>query len=324
MLFLVYTHLKGMRYLNPHQKKNLRKWIDILLWQLGYYNDPKAPSSLPQNFEFPNAKEEADPSLPTVTWVNHSTFWIQGFGKSILVDPIWSKRCSPLSFLGPKRRHAAHPPLEAIRSLDAVIISHNHYDHLDRETVAALHKKHPHTLWIVPLGVKAWFSKRFPPARVIELAWWEQFEEDFLLFTALPAQHFSGRGLLDQNRTLWMGCMIEFSRKKRVYFVGDTGYNSIDFKMIKEKFPHIDLSLIPIGVYKPRKFMRPVHVDPSEAVQIHLDVGSHLSIGGHWGTFRLSSEEMERPPFDLHQALGARNLPPQTFRVLSPGQTVNW
>lgn len=313
-----------MRYLNPHQKKNLRRWIDILLWQLGFYNDQDRPSPIPQNFEFPNAKEPVDPALPTVTWVNHSTFWIQGFGKSLLVDPIWGERCSPFSFLGPKRHHKAMPPLEAISSLDAVIISHNHYDHLDRKTVAELHKNHPDALWIVPLGVKKWFSKRFPKVRVIELGWWEQYEENSLVFTALPAQHFSGRGFLDQNRSLWMGCMVELAHKKKFYFVGDTGYNPIDFKEIKERFSNIDLSLIPIGVYKPRKFMRPVHVDPREAVQIHIDVGSRLSIGGHWGTFCLSSEEMERPPFDLQQALEVRNLAPQTFRVLFPGQTVNW
>lgn len=313
-----------MRYVNPYQRKIFRGFSHFLLWQLGFYKDKTRPAPLPPDFVFPNPLEKIDPKKPTVTWVNHSTFWVKAFGKSLLIDPIWNERCSPLSFLGPKRHHPPSPSLDSIDPLDVVIISHNHYDHLDRYTIRHLHAQHPDTLWVIPRGVKNWFQRRFPKARVRELSWWESCEEDAMTFTAVPAQHFSGRGLFDRNCTLWMGCVVEFKQAKRVYFVGDTGYNAFDFKEIKSKFSEMDLSLIPIGVYRPRAFMKAVHVSPYESIQIHTDVQSKLSIAGHWGTFRLSSEEMDRPPYDLFCALERSDICPSTFRVLNPGQAVNW
>lgn len=313
-----------MRYVNPYQRKICRGFSHFLLWRLGYYNDKEPPSPMPKSFIFPNPHEEIDPTNPRVTWVNHSTFWVRAFGKSLIVDPIWNERCSPLNFIGPKRRHLPQPPLEEIDSVDIVIVSHNHYDHLDRYTVRLLHEKFPNILWVIPKGMHAWFSSRFPKARVQELSWWDSIEHDSMTLTSVPAQHFSGRGLFDRNRTLWMGCVVEFCEGKRVYFAGDTGYNAFDFKEIGDKFHRMDLSLLPIGVYRPRAFMKPVHVDPVESIQIHNDVGSKLSIAGHWGTFRLSNEEIDRPPYDLYRALEQSEISCEDFRVLVPGQTVNW
>ena len=164
------------------------------------------------------------------------------------------------------------------------------------------------------------------------LKWWEESihikNRTKISVTAVPAQHFSGRYILDSDRTHWAGFVVEIDkplqRTKRFYFVGDTGYNEHDFKKIGKKFGRMDLSLIPIGAYAPRKFQSPVHINPGEAVQIHQEVGSKLSIGCHWNTFKLSHEEQNRPPYDLNQAMQAKNLHPKEFQILLPGEKLNW
>lgn len=314
------------KFENPHQKRINRSAIHFLLWHFGYYKDPPF-EPLKDHFCFPNPEEESLSDKPRVTWVNHSTFWIEAFGKSILTDPIWNDRCSPFSFLGPKRLVQAKPACESIPKVDYVVISHDHYDHLDYKSIIQLHKLHPQIKWIVPLGVKRWFSRCLPSIKrsnLIELNWWESASFEQLTFTAVPAQHFSGRGLFDSNRSLWMGCVVQFIQGKQFYFAGDTGYNPIDFQQIYSNFGATDLSLLPIGVYLPRQFMKPVHVNPHESIQIHQDIRSKLSIGGHFGTFRLSSESFERPPYDLYCALQAKGVDPKDFRVLKLGQCINW
>src|SRR5262249_30231315 len=148
----------------------------------------------------------------------------------------------------------AQPSLDQIGQVDCVVISHNHYDHLDKKTIQALHARYPHILYIVPQGVKKWFLNHIASIQkkqVVELHWWNIFDWEHLRFTSVPAQHFSGRGLFDQDRSLWMGCVIEYAAGKKVYFAGDTGYNAIDFKEIGTRFGGMDLSLLPIGVYTP-------------------------------------------------------------------------
>lgn len=269
-----------------------------------------------------------------VTWVNHSTFLIQIEGVHILTDPIWSDRCSPLKKLGPKRHHPPPFRISELPRIDYVLISHNHYDHLDKDSVLKLFKRFPEITWIVPMGVKAWFLKK-GISKILELSWWDEFSIASkshphlnLKVTAVPSQHFSGRRGYDLNQTLWVGWVVECERQKkplkRFYFVGDTGYNHYDFKKIGEKWGSMDLSLIPIGSYSPRKFMSPVHIDPQSAVQIHQEVGSHLSIGMHWKTFRLSDESPHQPPYDLFVSLQKRGIDPLSFLVLEPGHAINW
>jgi N-acyl-phosphatidylethanolamine-hydrolysing phospholipase D len=316
------------RYSNPYQKKIRRGLIHFILWQLGFYKDPYSFLSAPPGFKFPNGTGNVDYSKPVVTWINHSTFWIQIDRKSFLVDPIWNERCSPLPFMGPKRAHPPPLSLEGIASLDFIILSHNHYDHLDKYTLESLCKRHPHVEWIVPKGVKKWLVHHLPSLlsnKVKELDWWNTFESEGFWFTAVPAQHFSGRGFFDRNRSLWMGCAVESTKSgKRFYFAGDTGYNPYDFKEIGKKLGSFDLSLLPIGAYTPRPFMQAVHVNPDESVLIHQEVRSKLSIGGHWGTFHLANEPLDRPPYDLFCALQRRGVSPKQFRVINPGQTINW
>ncbi len=319
--------MSRIRFVNPHQKRIYRSAGHFLLWQVGYYREKISLPCIPQSFTYPNPIDSVDQSLPQVTWVNHSTFWIKANQKSILIDPIWNSRCSPIKFLGPKRKHSPSLLLEELGAIDYVIISHNHYDHLDKKTVYHLHQLYPDITWIVPLGVKKWFLRhlvRVKKELVVELNWWERVTFDTVNVTAVPAQHFSGRGFFDRNRSLWMGFVVSFGSEKRFYFAGDTGYNPVDFKEIGKRLGPFDLSLIPIGVYSPRRFMKPVHVNPCEALLIHKDIGSKLSIASHWGTFRLSNEELHQPPYDLYCALRKTNLEPKEFRVLTPGQSLNW
>ncbi|NGX27354.1 MAG: hypothetical protein K940chlam6_01288, partial [Chlamydiae bacterium] len=278
------------RYINPHIDNIRRKPRDFLLWSLGYFRDVPF-DRVPEGFSYPIPDLDFDPKKPWAMWIGHSTYLLSVVGKHILTDPIWSKRCSPVPFFGPKRKIPPAIPLEQLPQIDYVLISHDHYDHLDRRTVERLHSRFPNILWVVPHGVKKWF-KNLEIKRVIELSWWEEIDVDSIFkVTAVPAQHFSGRKTPDLNRTLWAGYVMEdLLTAKIFYFVGDTGYNEHDFKKIGEKFEKIDLSLIPIGAYSPRKFMAPVHVEPKDAVKIHSDVDSKLSLGMHWKTFRLSEE----------------------------------
>ncbi len=322
-------HGKWGFFSNPHIKNTKRTLFHAFLWALGFYKDKKPLAEMPEDFSFPNPKIEIDHSLPQVTWVNHSTFLVSSNGVNILTDPIWRDRCSPVNFFGPKRKHDPSISICGLPEIHYIVISHNHYDHLDRDAVLNLHKRFPNITWMIPKKVSGWFLRR-KITKIIELDWWEAHHEEVLpiSFHYVPSQHFSGRGLFDKNRSLWGGWVVEFNQsdfsKKRVYFVGDTGYNEMDFKEIGNRFEEMHLSLIPIGTYSPNEFMKPVHICPEEAVNIHMAVGSKLSIGSHWKTFRLSSEPLEQPPYDLFCTLEKRKLHHQTFRVLEPGQTINW
>lgn len=317
------------RFFNPHIRHVRRTLFDFLLWAIGYYREAPAPD--PTSFTYPNPTAPIDSSLPRLQWIGHSTFLIQCEGISLLTDPIWSLRCSPFPYLGPKRRLSPPLALEALPKIDCVLISHNHYDHLDQPTVLKLKRLFPEILWIIPHGLKKWFLRR-GINRVIELGWWQKYEWQIGSFaieiTAVPAQHFSGRAFFDKNGTLWCGwavsCKKEGKKWKNFYFVGDTGYNPYDFVEIGRVFDGFDLSLIPIGTYVPHAFMEPVHIDPEKAVRIHKEVGSQLSVAMHHQTFRLSEEPLKRPPYDLYLAISEQALDPLHFRVLDVGQELNW
>ncbi len=312
------------RFINPHVGNIRRKPRDFLLWMCGYFRDLPF-EVVPEGFSFPIPEQEFDQDKPWVMWIGHSSFLINVAGKHMLTDPIWSYRCSPVRFCGPKRRHSPPLPVTQLPKIDYVFISHDHYDHLDRLTVLKLHERFPDILWIVPKGVKKWF-KNFEIKNVVELFWWEEINlESTFKVTAVPAQHFSGRKTPDFNKTLWAGYVVEdLIDSKTFYFVGDTGYNQYDFKKIGETFSNIDLSLIPIGSYSPRKFMAPVHVEPLDAVNIHRDVSSTLSLAMHWKTFRLSEEPMDQPPFELFRAMRREKIDLSAFLALDPGHKINW
>lgn len=254
----------------------------------------------------------------SLTWVGHSTFVVQWNGLNVITDPHLSARASPLKFAGPKRFLPPALDYADLPPLDIALISHNHYDHLDEPTVRRLAQEHPQLVFVVPMGLKRWLLRR-NIRNVIELDWWQSAEVLGGQVHAVPVQHFSGRTATDRNATLWCGLVLAHKGRK-LFFAGDTGY-SRDFADIAERLGAMDLSLIPIGAYEPRSFMRPVHVNPEEAVRIHQDVQSRLSVAMHWGSFRLTLEAMDQPPKDLAQALAAAGIPPEKFLVMRHGET---
>lgn len=310
------------KFKNPYIKNLKKSPLDLFLWKTGFFDREGLDTPPPHDFIYNPQVPSFNPDLPYVQWINHSSFLISINGKHILTDPIWSDSCSPFNLLKIPRHHPAAVSIDELPAIDYVLISHNHYDHLDKFSVKALHQKYPLITWIVPLGVKKWFLKR-KITNVIELNWWENISDSDFIFHAVPSQHFSGRTPFNINKTFWCGFVIE-GGGKNIYFCGDTGYNPFDFKKIGERFRKMDLSMIPIGVYCPKAFMQPVHISPYEAVKIHLDVESKFSLGMHWNTFQLSDEPLNRPPYDLVQALKNFSLSQEEFIAIPAGQKVNF
>jgi N-acyl-phosphatidylethanolamine-hydrolysing phospholipase D len=225
---------------------------------------------------------------------------LQHGGLNVLTDPVFSARAFPVQWMGPRRLMDPGLALDALPPLDVVLVSHNHYDHLDRPAVKRIARAHPAATWIVPLGLGS-YIRPWGARKIIELDWWQEITTRGLRVTATPARHFSARRLGDRNRTLWCGFALELDAL-RVWFAADTAYHP-EFGEIGARGGPFDLVMVPIGAYDPRWFMERVHVDPEEAVRIYQDViAEHpgharpLMLGIHWGTFRLTDEPVEEPP----------------------------
>jgi len=255
-------------------------------------------------------------SVQVITFVNHSTFLIQTDGLNILTDPIWSNRASPFNFAGPKRMRPPGIKFGDLPEIDMVLISHNHYDHLDLPTIKRLEEKYS-PLFVVPLGVDRFLSNK-GMENVIALDWWEEESINGNVgIASVPAQHFSGRGLFDRDKTLWCGYVIQ-SMHGNIYFAGDTGYGDF-FKDIAKRYQPVKTALIPIGAYKPRWFMKPMHVNPAEAIKIHKELNSELTIGMHFNTFPLADDGQNEPVNDLSKALEGENV-----TVLEEGKSIRF
>lgn len=295
----------------------------LLKWQWDRWRKglPKAPPSdwHAQALTPDVAWLKANRTERAITWVGHATFLLQVGGLNVLTDPHFTERASPFGFAGPKR---LVPPLPALRDLphiDAVVVSHNHYDHLDEGSVRHLAAQAGGSpRFFVPLGLKAWFVGR-GIRDVVELDWWQAAEKGGITFTLAPVQHWSARSPWDRNQTLWGGWRIEqpgFS----FFFCGDTGYSE-DFNDIRRRLGPVDLAAIPIGAYEPRWFMQVMHVNPEEAVKIHRDLGAVQSIAMHWGTFVLTDEPIDEPPHRLTTALRDAAIPHERFWLMRHGET---
>jgi len=256
----------------------------------------------------------------TVTWVGHSTLLVQLDGVNVLTDPQWSNRASPVSFAGPRRFSAPGLDFEALPPVHVVVISHDHYDHLDVATVRRLAERH-RPRFVVPLGIKAWLLD-LGITDVEELDWWQSVNLRGLTFTCLPAQHFSGRTLTDQYRRLWSGWAITGARR-RMFFSGDTAYYSV-FKEIGERLGPFDLAAVAIGAYLPAVIMKPSHTTPEEALQIFTDVRARQFIGIHWGTFDLAEEPLDEPPRRLEAEARRLGLGADRVWMLKIGETRPW
>lgn len=258
-----------------------------------------------------------------VTWIGHATVLMQMGGLNILTDPQFSERASPFSRIGPGRWQPPGVAMADLPRIDMVLVSHNHYDHLDLASVRALAgQQGGPPLFLVPLGIKEWFHRNVPEAqgRVLDFDWWDNRDLLGAKVHFVPAQHWSQRTLWDRNRTLWGGWVVQ-QPGFVFYFAGDMGY-SRDTLDIGERFGGFDLAAIPVGAYEPRWFMRNQHVNPEEAVQVHKDVRAGQSLGVHWGTFQgITDEPLDQPITDLAAALERHGLSQEDFFLLRHGET---
>ncbi|WP_372883221.1 MBL fold metallo-hydrolase [Psychromonas sp.] len=234
---------------------------------------------------------------PQFTWIGHATVLVQYQGVNILTDPIFGQRASPFSFVGPKRATQPAITIAQLPEIDFVLISHNHYDHLDQYSVERIGNT---ATWLVPLGYKNWF-KDLGVSKVIEFDWWDERKIGVTHITATPSQHWTARGMNDRYQQLWAAWSVQIGDLK-FWFAGDTGYNDKQFVEIGKRLGPFDLAMIPIGGYAPRWFMQDMHVNPEEALQIHHDIKATLSLGIHWGTFPLTAEPIDEPLKKLLEA----------------------
>jgi N-acyl-phosphatidylethanolamine-hydrolysing phospholipase D len=313
------THHTAAGFTNNYVGNVTKSLRDLLRWQFSRIRQrlpppptlPTPTQSADLNFIRSNALAGAG-MIPAVTWIGHATALVQAGGLNVLTDPIFSHRASPVQFLGPPR---AQPPGIAIGDLphiDVVLISHNHYDHLDRDTIKALVRQAGGApLVLAPLGLKGWLEAQ-GAANAVELDWWQVHAHRGVEFHLTPAQHWSGRSLSDRNKTLW-GAWAALGEDLHWFFSGDTGY-SRDFADTRQHFAArqaapqgggFDMALIAVGACLPRWFMQMQHVDLAEAVQIHLDLAAKCSVGVHWGTFALADDPLDQP---LHELAGVRAL----------------
>lgn len=305
-------HFDGKVFFNPWNTYRKKSYWDVLKWKTEANPYRQEKKNVPV---FPIVPHQIDYSAEkhshaTVTWVGHSTVLVQLDGVNILTDPIWGshalvhRRITP-----PAVSWSDLPPI------DAVIISHNHYDHLDKYTVKKLGNG---TRFFVPKGMKKWFS-RIGISNVVELDWWEQAEYKGIKFCSVPTQHWCARGLLDRDRVLWSG-WVAAGGSRQFYYSGDTGYFE-GFKEIGKRFPEIDLAILPIGHYEPRWFMKPYHVNGQEALQAFQDLKARQFMGVHWGTFDLTNEPLDLPPKVLREEVEQRGFDPARYWVFAHGET---
>lgn len=307
-------HFDGRRFFNPDGSQKKSFW-HLLIWIFTrtrttwpmVQRDAVRPSILP-----------VKPDELKLTYVNHATILIQTPQLNVLTDPQWSLRASPFSWIGPKRVQTPGIPISELPIIHVILISHNHYDHLDLPTLKNLQKFFA-PVFIVPLGNRNLLEKN-GLKRIIEMDWWDQEKFKDVVITFMPAKHWSARWLHDKYRTLWGSYGIEFANKK-IYFAGDTGYGK-HFQFIKERWGSPEVALLPIGSYEPRWFMKASHLNPEEAVLAHLDIGAKQSIGIHFGFWQLSDEPFDQPVKDLNVAIKKYQLSPQTFYTLKPGWNV--
>jgi L-ascorbate metabolism protein UlaG (beta-lactamase superfamily) len=310
--FPLSDHYDGRHFFNPGPQRPARGLREVLRWRLR--GRRAAWPGHVSNQVFPPPPDTVGPDNVAITFINHASFLIHLPGAVVLTDPIFSQRCSPVSWAGPKR---VRPPGIALADLprpDVVLLSHNHYDHMDFPSLRALQARYA-PRFVTTLGNSRTLAKLGIAAT--ELDWWQDTSAGFLRITATPARHFSARTPFDRNRTLWGGFMISAGAGS-VLFAGDSGTGP-HWADIRTRLGAPDVALLPIGAYEPRWFMAPVHMNPAEAVEAHLTLGARQSVGMHFGTFQLTDEAIDAPLHALDAALGA--IRTDTFSALDFGET---
>jgi N-acyl-phosphatidylethanolamine-hydrolysing phospholipase D len=279
----------------------------------------------PRRFDAPRVANDgaalrAVPPPTAITWIGHATLLVQVDGLGILTDPQWSDWAGPTSWLGPRRLGPPGLAFESLPRIDVVVISHDHFDHLDLPTVRRLAATHD-PLFLVPLGLREWFRDN-GMSHVEELDWWQEYQYRGVRFVCVPAQHFAQRAFWDGNRRLWASWAI-VGRERRLYFGGDTGYFG-GFREAGRRLGPFDVAALAIGSYLPAEIMKAVHTTPEEAVQAFLDLDGGVMLGMHWGTFDLAEEPLEEPPVRMRAEFERRHIDPARAWILRIGETRPW
>ncbi len=308
----------GFRNPDPgFKKKGFKELAKWMIWDR-IINDSNNENLDTVKFEMGNNDPkwlQENTSKFSITWIGHSSLLIQMEGLNILTDPVWGERASPVSFYGPERFVKPGLAFKDLPKIDVVLITHDHTDHLDLETIKKLGNK---PFYIISLGLAA-FLEDMDITNFQELDWGDEIKFNQMKFTCVPAQHFSGRTVFNRNKSLWSGFIIT-GKTANIYFAGDTGYNS-SFKKIGKRYGPFDVAAIPIGAYMPRWFMKSVHVDPREALDIYMDIKAKYFIPIHWGTFQLADEPVKDPPKLLMKEVNNRKLDASLVKILKHGET---
>ena len=307
-------HFDGERFFNPDHPPTDRSLGDLLRWRFGG-GRRHWPEALVTRQVVPAARVAG----LTITMVGHATVLIQAAGRNLLVDPLWSDRASPVGWAGPRRVNAPGIAFDRLPPIDVVLVTHNHYDHLDVPTLRRLVARDRPRI-VTPLGNDTILNAALGNVAVDARDWGQSVElGDGLVVWVHPANHWSARGLGDRRMALWSGFVVT-TPAGSVYVAGDTGYGTgAIFRTLKARHPALDVAVLPIGAYAPRWFMQAQHVDPAEAVQIMLDSGAAQALGVHWGTFPLTDEARTEPRDRLREELARRELPDAAFLALEPG-----
>ncbi|MGK9051542.1 MBL fold metallo-hydrolase [Neorhizobium petrolearium] len=314
----VSDHFDGAAFFNPGGVEP-RGGFDLLRWKFGGGNIAW-PESFPSPFPQAVPETRISDGRLVVTMVGHASMLIQVAGLNILTDPVWSERTSPFSFIGPKRVNPPGIRMGDLPPVDLVIVTHNHYDHLDFETLRALQSRdRPH--FVTPLGNDTIIRTRVPDARITVMDWGGREEAaPGIALHCEPCHHWSARGMGDRRMALWAAFVVETPAGK-IYHVGDTGFHDgINYRAAREKHGGFRLANLPFGAYEPRWFMKAQHQNPEEAVEGMLLSNAAFVAGHHWGTFKLTDEGIEQPLEALHAALDKRGIARERFRPMRPGE----
>ena len=314
----VSDHFDGVRFFNPGGARPKGAGA-FLKWQLGDRGAPW-PKSFPSPFPADRPPARYGGQGLRITHVGHATFLIQTRGRNLLIDPVWAERASPLTFVGPKRVNRPGIAFDDLPSIDAVLVTHNHYDHMDVDTIARLWQRFRPRV-ITPLGNDAVLAKSVPGLAATAVDWDAVIDLGSDLEVHVePTLHWSARGAGDRMHALWASFVLR-SGSRKIYCVGDSGFgDGATFARVGARHPGLAAALLPIGAYEPRWFMRNNHMNPQEAVEALQLCGASRAFGHHWGTFRLTNEAIEQPPTDLATALAHRSIAGERFQALRPGE----